>query len=104
MILLAIALGAMIWISTTTLDPYWPRARLAPNKPAQPDLKPQVQIVAPDRKWLLIYLGLGIATVKELAAPADAPMSFDVTSASVWNTFYTLNPVRPAPCRARCPN
>ncbi|MGY2046596.1 ubiquinol oxidase subunit II [Methylobacterium sp. JK268] len=88
-LLIIIALGAMTWISTHTLDPYRPLTRLGPNKPVPPDLKPlQVQVVALDWKWLFIYPDLGIATVNELAAPVDVPLSFKITSASVWNTFY----------------
>jgi cytochrome o ubiquinol oxidase subunit II len=88
-LLIIIALGAMTWISTHTLDPYRALSRLAPNKPVPADAKPlQVQVVALDWKWLFIYPDYGIATVNEMAAPTDVPLSFKITSASVWNTFY----------------
>jgi cytochrome o ubiquinol oxidase subunit 2 len=88
-LLIIIALGAMAWISTHTLDPYRPLGRLAPGKPVPADAKPlEVQVVALDWKWLFIYPELGIATVNEMAAPVDHPISFKLTSSSVWNTFY----------------
>ena len=39
-LLIIIALGAMTWISTHTLDPYRPLGRLAPGKPVPADAKP----------------------------------------------------------------
>ena len=39
-LLIIIALGAMTWISTHTLDPFRPLSRLAPNKPVPADAKP----------------------------------------------------------------
>jgi cytochrome o ubiquinol oxidase subunit 2 len=88
-LLIIIALGAMTWISTHTLDPYRPLRRLAPGRPVPADAKPlEVQVVALDWKWLFIYPELGIAAVNEMAAPVDQPISFKLTSSSVWNTFY----------------
>jgi cytochrome o ubiquinol oxidase subunit 2 len=88
-LLIIIALGAMTWISTHTLDPYRPLGRLAPGKPVPAGTKPlEVQVVSLDWKWLFIYPELGIATVNEMAAPVDQPISFKLTSSSVWNTFY----------------
>jgi cytochrome o ubiquinol oxidase subunit 2 len=88
-LLIIIALGAMAWISTHTLDPFRPLARLAPNKPVPPEMKPLiVEVAALDWKWLFIYPELGIASVNEMAAPANVPIAFRITSSSVWNTFY----------------
>lgn len=88
-LLIIIALGAMTWISTHTLDPYRPLGRIAPGKPVPADARPlEVQVVALDWKWLFIYPEFGIATVNEMAAPVDRPISFKLTSSSVWNTFY----------------
>jgi cytochrome o ubiquinol oxidase subunit 2 len=88
-LLIIIALGAMTWISTHTLDPYRPLARLAPNKPVPADAKPlTVEVVALDWKWLFIYPEYGVASVNEMAAPVNVPISFKITSSSVWNTFY----------------
>jgi cytochrome o ubiquinol oxidase subunit II len=88
-LLIIIALGAMTWISTHTLDPFRPLSRLAPNKPVPADVKPlTVQVVALDWKWLFLYPEHGIASLNEMAAPVDVPISFKITSSSVWNTFY----------------
>lgn len=84
-----IALGAITWISTHTLDPYRPLDRIAEDKPLAADHKPMtVEVVALDWKWLFIYPELGIASVNELAAPVDTPIRFKITSASVMNSFY----------------
>lgn len=84
-----IALGALTWITTHTLDPYRPLDRIAPGKPITADIKPlTVEVVALDWKWLFIYPDQGIATVNELAAPVDTPINFKITSASVMNSFY----------------
>src|SRR3982751_5890047 len=88
-LLIIIALGAMTWVSTHTLDPYRPLSRLAPNKPVPADVKPlTVEVVALDWKWLFIYPDLGVASVNEMATPANVPIVFRITSSSVWNTFY----------------
>jgi cytochrome o ubiquinol oxidase subunit 2 len=88
-LLIVIALGAMTWISTHTLDPFRPLSRLGPKRPVPADVKPlQVQAVALDWKWLFIYPEHGIATVNEMAAPVDTPIAFRITSTSVWNTLY----------------
>lgn len=88
-LLIIIALGAMTWISTHTLDPYRALGRVAPNRAVPAGVKPlEVQVVALDWKWLFVYPELGIAAVNEMAAPVDRPISFRLTSSSVWNTFY----------------
>jgi cytochrome o ubiquinol oxidase subunit 2 len=87
-LLIIIALGAMTWISTQTLDPFRPLSRLAPNKPVPADAKPlRVEVVALDWKWLFVYPELGVASLNEMAAPTNVPISFRITSSSVWNTF-----------------
>ncbi|MEJ8474245.1 ubiquinol oxidase subunit II [Roseibium algae] len=84
-----IALGAITWISTHTLDPYRPLDRISADKPLNADVKPiTVEVVALDWKWLFIYPDLGISTVNELAAPVDVPINFKITAASVMNSFY----------------
>lgn len=84
-----IALGALTWISTHTLDPYRPLDRISDNKPLDKDVKPlTVEVVSLDWKWLFIYPDLGIATVNELAAPVDVPINFKITSSAVMNSFY----------------
>jgi cytochrome o ubiquinol oxidase subunit II len=84
-----IALGAVTWISTHTLDPYRPLDRVAEDKALDPNVKPlTVEVVALDWKWLFFYPDYGIATVNELAAPVDVPINFKITASSVMNSFY----------------
>jgi len=88
-LLIIIALGAMTWISTHTLDPFRALSRLGPNRTVPADVKPlEVEVVALDWKWLFIYPQYGIASVNEMAAPVDRPIRFKITASSVWNTFY----------------
>jgi cytochrome o ubiquinol oxidase subunit II len=79
-LLIIIALGAVTWISTHTLDPYR-RLRSA----ARPIT---VEVVALDWKWLFIYPEQGIAVVNDLAAPVDVPINFKITASSVMNSFF----------------
>jgi cytochrome o ubiquinol oxidase subunit 2 len=94
-LLIIIALGAVTWISTHTLDPYRPLRKLDPAHPLASevtiptDVKPLiVEVVALDWKWLFIYPEQGIATVNDLAAPVDTPITFKITASSVMNSFY----------------
>ena len=88
-LLIIIALGAITWISTHTLDPYRPLRRIEVNRPVPDNVKPlTVEVVALDWKWLFIYPEQGIATVNELAAPVNRPIAFRITSSSVMNSFY----------------
>ncbi len=41
-----------------------------------------------DWKWFFIYPEQGIATVNEIAFPANVPVHFKVTSNSVMNSFF----------------
>src|SRR3954466_5464260 len=55
-LLIIIALGAITWISTHTLDPSRPRSRLDAERPVPAEAKPLVvEVVALDWKWLFIY-------------------------------------------------
>ena len=88
-LLIIIALGAITWISTHTLDPYRPLDRIAEGRPVPEDVQPlEVEVVALDWKWLFLYPEQGIATVNELAAPVDRPIRFRLTSSTVMNAFY----------------
>lgn len=84
-----IALGAMTWISTHTLDPYRPLDRIGPNQPVPEGVEPLViEVVALDWKWLFLYPEQKIATVNEIAAPVNRPIKFKITASSVMNSFY----------------
>ncbi|XAH25715.1 ubiquinol oxidase subunit II [Xylophilus sp. GW821-FHT01B05] len=88
-LLIIIALGALTWISTHTLDPYRPLSRLDAQREIPAGTKPLVvEVVALDWKWLFFYPEEGIATVNELAAPVDRPITFKITASSVMNSFF----------------
>ena len=88
-LLIIIALGALTWIATHTLDPYRSISRIDASRPLADGVKPlRVQVVALDWKWLFVYPDYGIATVNELAAPVDVPIDFQITASSVMNSFF----------------
>lgn len=79
-ILIVAILGVYIWRQTHELDPYRPIAG------DQPPL--EVQVVGYDWKWLFIYPEQGIATLGQLVVPVDRPISFELTSATVLQSFF----------------
>jgi len=88
-LLIIIALGALTWISTHTLDPYRALTRIDAHRPVPEGTQPLVvEVVALDWKWLFLYPEQGIATVNELAAPVDRPIQFKITSSTVMNSFF----------------
>jgi len=88
-LLIIIALGALTWISSHTLDPYRPLHRLDAARPVPAGVKPlTIEVVALDWKWLFIYPEQGIAVVNEVAAPVDVPINFKITASSVMNSFF----------------
>jgi cytochrome o ubiquinol oxidase subunit II len=72
--------GGVTWISSYDLDP--PKPLASPLKPVR------VQVVSLDWKWLFIYPDEGIASVNHLTVPAGTPISFELTSAGVMNSFF----------------
>lgn len=75
-------LGGITWIASHDLDPAKPL-------PAAANVKPlKVDVVSLDWKWLFIYPDQGVATVNRLVVPAGTPVSFRLTSATVWNSFF----------------
>jgi cytochrome o ubiquinol oxidase subunit 2 len=85
-LLIIIALGAVTWISTHTLDPYRPLSKAPLSQAAAKPLT--VEVVALDWKWLFIYPEQGIAVVNDLAAPVNTPIHFKITASSVMNSFF----------------
>ncbi len=73
-------LGGIAWIGSHDLDP---GKALKSDKPAI-----NIEVVSLDWKWLFIYPDQGIATVNQLVVPAGTPVSFRLTSATVWNSFF----------------
>jgi cytochrome o ubiquinol oxidase subunit II len=73
-------LGGITWIGSHNLEPSKPlESKVAPLK---------VDVVSLDWKWLFIYPDQGVATVNQLVVPAGTPVSFRLTSATVWNVFW----------------
>lgn len=71
--------GALLWRSTILLDPF---------RPLQPEASStRVQVVGLDWKWLFIYPDQNLATVGELAFPADRPLALELTSDTVMQSF-----------------
>jgi cytochrome o ubiquinol oxidase subunit 2 len=88
-LLIIIALGALTWISSHTLDPYRPLRHLDASHAVPAGVKPlTIEVVALDWKWLFIYPEQGIAVVNEAAAPVDVPINFKITASSVMNSFF----------------
>ena len=88
-LMIIIALGALTWIGTHTLDPFRPLSRLDAKRAIPAGTVPlQVEAVALDWKWLFFYPQYGVATVNEIAAPVDRPIEFKITASDVMNTFY----------------
>lgn len=79
-ILIILFLAVLTWKTTHSLEP---------SKPLAHDEKPiTIEVVAMDWKWFFIYPEQGIATVNEIAFPANTPVEFKVTSNSVMNSFF----------------
>ena len=72
--------GGVAWVGSHDLDPRKPIASTA--KPVR------VQVVSLDWKWLFIYPDQGIATVNQLTIPVGTPVSFELTSSGVMNSFF----------------
>jgi len=72
--------GGVAWIGAHDLDP---------GKPISSTVTPvNVQVVSLDWKWLFIYPEQGIASVNKLVVPVGTPISFELTSSSVMNSFF----------------
>jgi cytochrome o ubiquinol oxidase subunit 2 len=72
--------GGVAWVGAHDLDP---------RKPIASTVRPvTVQVVSLDWKWLFIYPEQGIASVNHLTVPVGTPVSFELTSSSVMNSFF----------------
>jgi cytochrome o ubiquinol oxidase subunit 2 len=75
-----VLVGGVAWVGAHDLDP---------RKPIASTVKPvTVQVVSLDWKWLFIYPEQGIASVNQLTIPVGVPVSFELTSAGVMNSFF----------------
>jgi len=75
-----VLVGGVAWIGAYDLNPPDPIASAA--KPVR------VQVVSLDWKWLFIYPEEGVASVNKLIVPVGAPVSFELTSSGVMNSFW----------------
>ena len=72
--------GGVAWMGAHELDP---------RKPIASGVEPlRVQVVSLDWKWLFIYPDQGIASVNHLTVPVGTPVSFELTSSGVMNSFF----------------
>jgi cytochrome o ubiquinol oxidase subunit 2 len=72
--------GGVAWVSSHDLSP---------RKPIASTMKPlRVQVASLDWKWLFIYPDQGIASVNRLTIPAGTPVSLELTSSGVMNSFF----------------
>src|SRR5262245_31563493 len=79
-IMTVLLVGGVAWIGSYDLDP--PKALRSTAKPAR------VQVISLDWKWLFIYPDDGIASVNHLTIPSATPISFELTSSGVMNSFF----------------
>jgi cytochrome o ubiquinol oxidase subunit II len=79
-IMTVLLVGGVAWVSSYGLDP---------PKPIASTVKPvRIQVVSLDWKWLFIYPDQGIATVNHLTVPIGTPISLELTSSGVMNSFF----------------
>jgi cytochrome o ubiquinol oxidase subunit II len=79
-IMTVLLVGGVAWIGSYDLDP--PKAIASEVKPIR------VQVVSLDWKWLFILPDQGIASVNHLTVPVGTPISFELTSSGVMNSFF----------------
>jgi cytochrome o ubiquinol oxidase subunit II len=72
--------GGVAWLGSYDLNP--PKAIASAEKPVR------VQVVSLDWKWLFIYPDQGIAAVNQLTIPVGTPISLELTSSGVMNSFF----------------
>lgn len=76
---IVVVLSVYLWNYTHALDPY--RALASRTPPLR------VEVVGLDWKWLFIYPDYHIATVGELAFPQDRPVTMQLTTDTVMQSF-----------------
>jgi cytochrome o ubiquinol oxidase subunit II len=72
--------GGVAWVGSHELDPGKPLAASGRSI--------RIQVVSLDWKWLFIYPDHRIATVNQLTIPIGTPVSFELTSSGVMNSFF----------------
>jgi cytochrome o ubiquinol oxidase subunit II len=72
--------GGVAWVGSHDLNP---------RKPIASTVKPlRVQVASLDWKWLFIYPDQGVASVNRLIIPIGTPVSLELTSSGVMNSFF----------------
>jgi cytochrome o ubiquinol oxidase subunit II len=72
--------GGVAWIGSHDVSP---------RKPIASTVKPlRVQVASLDWKWLFIYPDQGIASVNRITVPVGTPISLELTSSGVMNSFF----------------
>jgi cytochrome o ubiquinol oxidase subunit 2 len=62
---------------------------MSPRKPIPSTVKAlRVQVASLDWKWLFIYPDQGVASVNRLTIPVGTPISLELTSSGVMNSFF----------------
>jgi cytochrome o ubiquinol oxidase subunit II len=62
---------------------------VSPSKPIASTVKPlRIQVASLDWKWLFIYPDQGVASVNRLTIPVGTPISLELTSSGVMNSFF----------------
>jgi cytochrome o ubiquinol oxidase subunit II len=62
---------------------------VSPRKPILSTVKPlRIQVASLDWKWLFIYPDQGVASVNRLTIPVGTPVSLELTSSGVMNSFF----------------
>src|SRR5262245_61975436 len=79
-IMTVLLVGGVTWVSSYDLDP--PKPIASAEKPVR------VQVVSLNWKWLFIYPDQGIASVNHLTVPVGTPISFELTSSAIMNSFF----------------
>ena len=74
------SVGYHAWVFTHSLDPYEPIPSSSRTV--------QVRAIAQDWKWLFLYPEQQFAVVNELVFPSNAPLSIEITSDTVMNSFF----------------
>src|ERR1700677_330018 len=73
-------LGGVAWVGSHDVSP---------RKPIASTVKPlRVQVASLDWKWLFIYPDQGVASVNRLTIPVGTPVSLELTSSGVMNSFF----------------
>ena len=72
--------GGVAWVGSHDVSP---RKPIASTEKAL-----RIQVASLDWKWLFIYPDYGVASVNQLTIPVGTPVSFELTSSGVMNSFF----------------